>query len=150
MTRSLVRMLSPRHLKEQPLEAGLFAGASGVPQSSEKFRMGGSRITREGLADERPNIVVCHLLALVLGHGRTPFKHSFEASPNGVYAEPVCGFVEDLLGQPRMERCPCAAEDRLPLGLCRDDVRAERAPRHPAWSRNDHQPPWCDEACRRL
>lgn len=102
--------------------------------------MAGSRIAGDTLADEGAHVVVRHLLAPVLGHGWTPFEHAFESSPNCLRAQPMCSFIKNLCGQPRMERRSGAAEDRLPLGRSRDDVRSERAPRHPARSGDNDQP----------
>jgi hypothetical protein len=138
------------HFEEEPSEAGLFAGASAVPQSSEEFRMRRSRIAREGLADEGADIVVCHFLAPILGHGRTPFEHPFESSPNDLHAEPIGGAIKDPFGKSRMERRSCAAQDCLPPGSGRDHVRAKRASRHAARSRNDHQSLRFNEASRSL
>src|SRR5262245_23931649 len=101
--------------------------------------MAGSRLARQTLANEGAHVVVRHLLALVLGHRWTPFEYAFESSPNSRHTEAVCGFVKDFCREPRMERRSGAAEDRLPPGRCRDDVRTKRAPLHPARGRDDDQ-----------
>lgn len=112
--------------------------------------MAGSRIAGNTLADEGANVVVRRFLAPVLGHGWTPFEHTFESSPNGRDTQPMYGFIKDLCSQPRMERRSGAAEDRLPLGRGRDDVRPQRAPCHPARSGDDDQPLSLDQALRGL
>ena len=65
--------------------------------------MAGSRIVGKTLANEGANVVVRHFLARILRHGYAPFEHAFESSPDGPDTEPMCGFIEDLRGEPGMK-----------------------------------------------
>src|SRR5436190_922000 len=102
--------------------------------------MAGAWLAHQQFADERANVVIRHFLPPVLGHGWTPFKDTFESSPNSLHAQPMYGFIKNLRGQSCMERRSGTAEDRLPLSWSLDDVRPESATRHPARSGDDDQP----------